>query len=113
MSEQQEAYQTAPPQEQPVDPHTALYNQVYGGIQANTMLYEHIMDKVLKLLPGSQPQAIEDALNMMCVSLSKTPLESLLGVHEFLRHYTSIMQHETKSEQVAQPESPFLGRGEE
>ncbi len=109
MSEQQEAYQTAPSQEQPVDPHTALYNQVYGGIQANTMLYEHIMDKVLKLLPGSRPQAIEDALNMMCVSLSKTPLESLLLIHEFLRNYTSIMQHEEKDEQVAEP-SPFIGR---
>jgi len=46
---------------------------------------------------------------MMCVSLSKTPLESLLLIHEFLRHYTSIMQHETKDEQVAEP-SPFIGR---
>ncbi len=52
---------------------------------------------------------IEDALNMMCVSLSKTPLESLLLIHEFLRNYTSIMQHEEKDEQVAEP-SPFIGR---
>ncbi len=113
MTETTPEYQAT--QEPPVDPHTALYNQVYGGIQANTMLYEHIMDKVLKLLPGSRPQAIEDALHMMCVSLSKTPLESLLLIHEFLRNYTSIMQHEEKSEpEDGEPiESPFIGRKEQ
>jgi len=110
MTETTPEYQAT--QEPPVDPHTALYNQVYGGIQANTMLYEHIMDKVLKLLPGSHAQAIEDALNMMCVSLSKVPLESLLLIHTFFSNYTSIMLHEEKSEQVAEAESPFIGRKE-
>jgi len=47
----------------------------------------------------------------MCVSLSKTPLESLLLIHEFLRNYTSIMQHEPEDGEPI--ESPFIGRKEQ
>ena len=107
MSEPTPDYQTT--QEQPVDPHTAIYQQLRQGFSQNNMLYEYLSSDMLRWLPGSRPQAIDDALNMMCVSLGKTPLESLLLIHEFLRNYTSIMTHEAKSEQVAEP-SPFIGR---
>src|SRR6266571_7147539 len=96
------------PEQQPVDPHTALYRHMHEGMSRSTMLYEYLMDNVVKFL--SQPQAVEDALNMMCVSLSKTPLESLLLIHEFLQNYHSIVQREQPKPQPQ--ESPFFGRGQ-
>lgn len=112
MTEHPPDYQTAP--DQPVDPHTAIYQQLRQGFSQNDMLYEHLSMGVLKMLPGSRPQAIEDALNMMCVSLGKTPLEALLIIHEFLSNYHSIMSREQAQPEPPTPEeaSPFLGRGE-
>jgi hypothetical protein len=101
-----------PEQEQEaIDEHTALYQHVHDIASKNTMLYEYVIGNVIEMLPGSQPQAAEEALNMMCVSMSKTPLESLLLIHEFLHNYHSIVQHEQKTEQTER-ESPYMVRGE-
>jgi hypothetical protein len=98
------------PEQQPIDPHTALYQDFKQNMMGkNTILYDYLMGNVVKFLPG--PQAVEDALAMMCVSMSKTPLESLLLIHEFLHNYHSIVSHEQKTEQ-AEPESPYMVRGE-
>jgi hypothetical protein len=97
-------------EQHPIDEHIALYQQMRENMMSkNTMLYDYLMDNVVKLLPG--PQAVEDALNMMCVSMSKTPLESLLLIHEFLSNYHNIVRAEHKAEQ-AKPESPYMVRGE-
>ncbi|SRR5258706_15155111 len=93
------------PEQQALDPHTALYQQMHEGVSKNYMLYGYLMDSVVKFLP--RPQAVEDALSMTCVSLGKTPLESLLLIHEFLSNYHNIVQHEQPAQQAA--ESPFLG----
>ncbi len=92
-------------EQQPLDPHTALYQRVRGDMSRNDMLYEYLTSHVATYLPNMQ--AVEDALNMMCVSLSKTPLESLLLIHEFLQNYHNIVQREQPEQQ-----SLFLGRGQ-
>lgn len=96
------------PEQQP-DPHAALYLHFFENKSKNDMLYEYLTSNVVKFLPNVQ--AVEDALNEMCVSMSKTPLESLLLIHEFLQNYHSIVQAEHKTAQ-AERESPFMVRGE-
>lgn len=110
MTEHPPDYQTTSPTEQTVEPRNPTYQQLCQGFSQNSILYGYLSHDMVRFLPGSRPQAIEGALNMMCVSMQKTPLESLVLIHEFLRNYTSIMQHETGSEQGAEAESPFLGR---
>ncbi len=65
------------------------------------MLYEYVMDGVLACLRDvpteSHPQAAEDALNMLCVAMGKTPLDTLVVIHEFLRNYRSILKHGDKA----------------
>ena len=95
------------PEQQALDPHAALYQQMHENISRNAMLFEHLMSNVIKLLPAAPPQAAEDALDMACVALGKAPLESLLLIHEFLQNYHSIVQHEQPAQQAV--ESPFLG----
>jgi len=100
------------PEQQPIDEHAALYQDFKQNMMGkNTMLYEHLMGNVIKLLPAAPPQAAEDALNMMCVSMSKTPLESLLLIHEFLQSYHSIVQPGSQPVQ-AKRESPYMVRGQ-
>lgn len=96
------------PEQQPIDEHTALYQHYKENIMSkNDMLYEYLMSNVVKFMPHAQ--TVEDALTMMCVSMSKTPLESLLLIHEFLQNYHSIVQQESQPEQ-AEAESPFMVR---
>src|SRR4051812_33595120 len=97
-------------QQQPVDPHTAIYQHLCQEFSQHSMLYEYLSSNVIKLLPGAHAQAVEDALNMMCVSMSKTPLESLLLIHEFLSNYQVIMQHDKEDE--LPEESPYMMREE-
>ncbi len=85
-----------------IDPHDALYNTVIRApMTERTMLYEFVMDKILadlRALPTlaheHEPQAIEDAIHGLCVSVGKQPLETLLLVHEFLSNYVSIVTHQ-------------------
>ncbi len=96
------------PEQQPIDEHTAIYLSYKENIMSkNDMLYEHLMSNMVKFLPHAQ--AVEDALNMMCVSMRQTPLESLLLIHEFLQNYHNIVQSEHKQAEAA---SPFMVRSE-
>ena len=98
------------PEQQPIDEHTAVYLSYKENIMSkNDMLYEYLMSNMVKFLPHAQ--TVEDALNMMCVSMRQTPLESLLLIHEFLSNYHSIVQSEHQTEQ-AEAESPYMVRGE-
>ncbi len=84
-----------------IDPHEALYNAaIRASMTERTMLYEFVMDKVLAdlrmlstLAHEHHAQAVEDAINGLCVSMGKSPLETLLLVHEFLRNYAGILEH--------------------
>jgi hypothetical protein len=75
------------------DIHTDLYAAIRKSTEDKAALYEHLAGEVRDLLPHLQAQDIEDALNMTCVSLSKTPLETLLLIHEFLTNGASIVKH--------------------
>ncbi len=54
-----------------------------------------------------QPIDPHTAMYLMCVAMGKSPLESLLLIHEFLVNYQVIIQNEAPP---AQAESPYLGR---
>ena len=75
------------------DIHPNLYAAIRKSGEANDALYEHLTSEIRDLLPHLRAQDIEDALNMTCVSLSKTPLETLLLIHEFLANGASIVKH--------------------
>lgn len=96
------------PAKKTVDPHEALYNNWRSMLVERDMLDEYVSDMVLsdlKKLTGHtynpldlHAQAVGDALNMVSLSMGKQPLDTLLTVHEFLRNYVSILEHQGGNE---------------
>lgn len=76
--------------QEPDDTGPGPYATIRKAASVNDTLYECLMGEVRDLMPHMRAQDIEDALNMVCVSFGKTPLDTLLLIHEFLRNGAQI-----------------------
>jgi hypothetical protein len=92
-------------QAQPIPPHDAQYNEWRSALIQRDILHETVASKVLDDLTRigacehrPKAQDIEDAITMLCVSMARPPLEALLTVHEFLRNYAGIIEHQGGNE---------------
>ena len=84
------------------DIHTELYEKhLRLPARAHDVLYELLSTEVGQMLPQYRVQLIDDAVNMLCISYDKRPLEVWMIVHEFLRNCALMAKHEASESEVS------------